>query len=327
MDLSPSSPPCEQLSRPIEVVSVNVSGQKGTAKHPLDEIAVDGLGVVGDAHAGPWRRQVSLLGTASLERLAAEIGRPIGPGELGENVTVRGAQLDGVAVLDRLRLRDVELEVTQIGKQCHGRGCAIFQQVGKCAMPAEGVFARVLRGGTLHPGDRGEHLPKVLRFLIITLSDRAAAGQYADLAGPRLRELLQVFLAGQPRQAEIESVLLPDDAARLREQLVAARQGGMDAVFITGSTGVGPRDIAPETVAAFCDKIIPGIMEAIRLKYGTHNPRARLSRSIAGAAGRTQIYALPGSVRAVEEYMEEILKTVEHLIYMLHGLDVHQVLA
>lgn len=315
------------MSRPIEVVSVNVSEQKGTAKHPVSQIAVDGLGVLGDAHAGPWQRQVSLLGMESLEHFAAEIGRQIRPGEFGENVTIRGAEPGSVAVLDRFRLQDVELEVTQIGKQCHGRGCGIFQQIGKCVMPAEGVFARVLRVGTLRPGDRGEHLPKALRFRIITLSDRAAAGQYADLAGPRVRELLEAFLAGQPRRAEIESVLLPDDAGRLREQLIAARQEGIDAVFTTGGTGVGPRDIAPETVAGICDKTIPGIMEAIRLKCGAHNPRARLSRSMAGTAGRTQIYTLPGSVRAVEEYMEEILKTVEHLIYMLHGLDLHHLRA
>ncbi len=315
------------MSRSIEVVSVNISKQKGVAKHPMSESTVDGLGIVGDAHAGAWHRQVSLLGIESVEHFATKIGRQIRPGEFGENVTIRGAEPGGVAVLDRFRLNDVELEVTQIGKQCHGQGCSIFQQVGKCVMPTEGIFARVVQGGTLHPGDGGEHLPKTLRFLLITLSDRAVAGEYVDRAGPRMRELLETYLAGQSRRAEIEAILLPDDAAQLREQLIAAQQNGTDGVFTTGGTGVGPRDIAPETVTDFCDKIIPGIMEAVRLKYGESNPRSRLSRSIAGTAGRMQIYTLPGSVRAVEEYMEEILKTVEHLIYMLHGLDVHQVRA
>jgi len=315
------------MSQSIEVISVNVSQQKGTAKHPVSEIVVHDLGVAGDAHAGPGHRQVSLLSMESLERFAAESGRQIRPGEFGENVTIRGAQPGGVATLDRLRLQDVELEVTQIGKQCHGRGCSIFQQVGKCVMPAEGIFARVVRGGTLRPGNRGEYFPRALRFLIVTMSDRADAGQYTDRAGPRIRELLEVFLTGRPQRVEIESVLLPDDARRLREQLTIAQQNGFDAVFTTGGTGVGPRDIAPETVAGFCDKIIPGVMEAIRLKYGVQNPLARLSRSTAGTSGRMQVYTLPGSVRAVEEYMEEILKTVEHLVYMLHGLDVHQVRA
>jgi len=99
----------------------------------------------------------------------------------------------------------------------------------------------------------------------------------------------------------------------------------VDVVFTTGGTGIGPRDITPETVAALCERLIPGIMEHVRAKHGQQNPRARLSRSIAGVAGKTQIYTLPGSVRAVEEYLEEILKTLEHVVYMLHELDVHHV--
>jgi molybdopterin adenylyltransferase len=94
-------------------------------------------------------------------------------------------------------------------------------------------------------------------------------------------------------------------------------------IIATGGTGPGPRDITPETAAALCDKLIPGIMENIRMKFGSAQPNALLSRSIAGVAGSTQIYTLPGSVRAVEEYMGEILKTLERAIFMLHGLDAH----
>jgi len=95
-------------------------------------------------------------------------------------------------------------------------------------------------------------------------------------------------------------------------------------VITTGGTGVGPRDITPETVAGVFEKIIPGIMENIRMKFGQAKPNALLSRSVAAVGGQTQCYALPGSVRAVDEYMGEILKTLEHVIYMLHGLDVHK---
>jgi len=94
-------------------------------------------------------------------------------------------------------------------------------------------------------------------------------------------------------------------------------------IVTTGGTGIGPRDITPEVVTALCQKQIPGIMEHIRAKFGAANPNALLSRSVAGVAGRSQIYALPGSVRAVEEYLGEILKTLEHVLCMLHGLDVH----
>ena len=139
----------------------------------------------------------------------------------------------------------------------------------------------------------------------------------------RIRELLETFLASKAWQSQIDMVLLPDDAAQLRGQLIAAKEAGIDVVFTTGGTGVGPRDITPETVAGVCDKLIPGIMEYIRVKHGAKEPRALLSRSIAGVASRTLMYTLPGSVRAVGEYMEEILKTVEHAILSLHGVDIH----
>lgn len=314
----------------IEIVSVNVSEEKGTVKRPMGQAVIGLEGISGDAHAGPWHRQVSLLSQETIDRFAQQAGRQIGPGEFAENLTVRGLDTSLVAPLDRFRFGagaaregGVELEVTQIGKECHGDGCTVFRQVGKCVMPAEGIFARVLRGGPIESGQKGEFLPRRLRFLILTLSDRAAAGVYEDRSGPRIRQLLDAWLAGKRWHAQFESVLLPDSAERLREQLAGAVASGVDVIFTTGGTGVGPRDITPETAASLCDKQIPGIMEHIRLKFGGQKPQCLLSRSIAGVARATQIYTLPGSVRAVEEYLGEILKTVEHLLLMIHGLDVH----
>jgi molybdenum cofactor synthesis domain-containing protein len=308
----------------VEAVSLNVSELKGTVKRPVEQIAVDRLGVVGDAHAGCWHRQVSLLEQECVARFAVRLGRPIGPGEFGENITFRGLPSREAAPLDRFVFGNVELEITQIGKTCHGTGCAIFQAVGDCVMPSEGLFARVVHGGTIRRGDRGEHRPRALRCLVITLSDRAAAGQYADRSGPRIRQLLDEFFAGRRWHPAIESLLLPDDAESLRREILRGREQGADVIFTTGGTGVGPRDIAPDTVAPLCDKLIPGIMEHLRGKFAAANPRARLSRAIAGTAGTTQIYTLPGSPRAVEEYLPEILATLEHLVFMLHGLDTHQ---
>ncbi len=131
--------------------------------------------------------------------------------------------------------------------------------------------------------------------MIITLSDRAAAGVYADRSGPRIRELLEDFFAARDIGATIEPRLLPDDAGLLRCEIVRGIQEGIDVIFTTGGTGVGPRDITPDTVAPLCDRLIPGIMEHIRAKFGAGNPRARLSRAVAGIAGKTQIYTLPGS--------------------------------
>jgi len=311
------------MSKNAEVVSVNISAEKGTGKHPVPEIRLDERGIIGDAHAGAWHRQVSLLSQDSIDRFAAEVAIQLSPGDFGENIALRGIDLTTVAVLDRLNIGEVELEVTQIGKECHGDTCAIYRQVGTCIMPTEGLFCRVVQGGTIQPGDAVRYLPRPLKFRIITLSDRAFAGEYADRSGPRVRELLEAFLEGKRFHPRIEQIVLPDDANRLRAELVAAADEGVDVVFTTGGTGVGPRDITPETVADLCDKLIPGIMEAIRVKFGVQNPNALLTRGVTGVREQTLIYTLPGSVRAVEEYMGEILLTMEHLILMLHGLDVH----
>ncbi len=162
-----------------------------------------------------------------------------------------------------------------------------------------------------------------MHCLVITLSDRAFSGVYTDRSGPRICELLASFFASQGIEATIEQCLLPDDATLLRRKVLGGRERGVDLIITTGGTGVGPRDIAPDTIVALCDKLIPGVMEHIRAKFGANNPRARLSRAIAGVAGTTQIYTLPGSLRAVEEYMPEILVTLEHVADTLHGKDTH----
>ncbi|MBI2844745.1 MAG: MOSC domain-containing protein [Armatimonadetes bacterium] len=306
-----------------EVVSVNVSTEKGTVKLPVDEIVVNERGIVGDAHAGAWHRQVSLLGQDNIDRFEKVLGRKIAPGEFAENITLSGIDLNTVAVLDRFRIGTALLEVTQIGKECHGDGCAIFREVGKCVMPKEGIFCRVLEGGTIRPGDSVDYIPKVLSFRIITLSDRAYRGEYSDRSGPRVKEILQDFLSTRRWHPIIDEVVLPDDAQMLRAELLQAKDSGTDVIFTTGGTGIGPRDITPETVESICDKIIPGIMEHIRMKFGAEKPNALLSRGVAGVAGCTLIYTLPGSVRAVDEYMGEILRTLEHLLFMLHGIDRH----
>jgi len=311
------------MSSKGEVLAVNVSEEKGTAKHPVDEIVLDERGIAGDAHAGAWHRQVSLLGQESIDSFSADTGKKGGPGELAENLTLRGIDLMSVAILDRFRIGGAELELTQIGKKCHGDGCTIYREVGKCVMPKEGVFCRVLSGGTVRAGDAAEHLPRLLKILVITLSDRAAAGEYEDRSGPRARALLDEFLSGTRWHPEITSALLPDEAGRLREALTNAIADEVDVIFTLGGTGIGPRDVTPETVAAVCEKTIPGVMEGIRMKFGADKPNALLSRSIAGLSGATQVYALPGSVRAVEEYMGEILRTLEHAIFMVHGLGEH----
>jgi MOSC domain-containing protein YiiM len=134
------------------VVSVNVAAEKGVRKTPCARVAlVAGHGVEGDGHAGPWHRQVSLLAIESIDKMRAQ-GLTVGPGDFGENVTTEGIVVYELPVGTRLRLGEALVEVTQIGKVCHDR-CAIYRAAGDCVMPREGIFVRVLEGGSLCAGD------------------------------------------------------------------------------------------------------------------------------------------------------------------------------
>lgn len=307
----------------MQVVSVNISSEKGTIKHPVREVVIDRHGVVGDAHAGPWHRQVSLLSVEIISEFEKEIGRKLAAGEFAENITVCGIDLGKVAPLDRFLIGDVELEVTQIGKACHGDACAIFKEVGKCVMPKEGIFCRVLKGGRISAGMPAKYVERELRILLITMSDRVSRGEYEDRSGPRVRQLLEKFFADKRWHLRIDSEIQEDSADLLENRLKRAQKEGVDVVFTTGGTGVGPRDITPDVVAALSDRQIPGIMEHIRIKYGATHPNALLSRGIAGIMGNMLVYTLPGSVRAVEEYLGEIFETLEHVILTIHAIDSH----
>lgn len=307
----------------LKVLSVNISEEKGTVKKPVEEITLNHHGVMDDAHSGAWHRQVSLLGKESFDRFSQEAGRQIAFGEFAENITTQGVELVSTSPLDRLVGENVELEITQIGKECHGSACAIFKEVGNCVMPKEGIFARVVKQGSLKPGDVLKLVPRVLRFQIVTLSDRASRGEYTDRSGPRIVQILKEYFDQRPRNIEVETTIIPDDAANLSVILEKTAYEEFDVLITTGGTGIGPRDITVETVKPMLDKEIPGIMEMIRVKYGAQKPNALLSRGVAGIMSDTLVYTLPGSVKAVNEYMEEILKTLEHLIYMRHGLDIH----
>lgn len=302
------------------ILSVNVSTETGTSKHPVPVVRLYDEGVVGDAHAGSWFRQVSLLGMDSIRRFSAQAGRDFQPGEFAENLTVEGLDFSRIVPLDRLVIGEAELEVTQLGKKCHGDGCAIFREVGRCVMPKEGIFSRVLRGGEVRGGDTIEHRRRVLQGHIITVSDRASRAEYGDRSGPQVVDCLEKYFHGRAWKTQWAREIVPDEADRLGGALRAACEGGAKVVFTTGGTGIGPRDITPEVVLGLADKVIPGVMEQVRQKYGSEHPNALLSRSVAVVVGKTLVYALPGSPKAVEEYMGEILKSLEHALLMVQGL-------
>jgi MOSC domain-containing protein YiiM len=138
-----------------QVVAVCISDNKGERKTPVDSVELrENHGIVGDAHAGDWHRQVSLLASESIDKMRV-LGLDVDSGDFAENITTSGIELVSLPVGTRLQIGETLLEVTQIGKECHTR-CAIFYQAGDCVMPKEGIFARVITGGVIRPGDEVE---------------------------------------------------------------------------------------------------------------------------------------------------------------------------
>jgi MOSC domain-containing protein YiiM len=136
-----------------KILAVNISEEKGTKKTNIQSCALlKDFGLKGDAHAGPWHRQVSLLANESIEKMRA-MGLNVGYGDFAENITTEGVDLVHLPIGTTIRIGDsVVLQVTQIGKECHER-CAIYYQVGDCVMPKEGIFAEVMNEGEVKVGD------------------------------------------------------------------------------------------------------------------------------------------------------------------------------
>lgn len=139
-----------------KITSINISPKKGTFKQPVScaELRVD-HGIVGDAHAGNWHRQISLLAQESIDKMTALGLDDLTPGKFAENITTEGIALYTLPVGTILRLGNCRVEVTQIGKECH-QHCEIYKKVGQCIMPHEGIFVRVLTPGTISAGDAVE---------------------------------------------------------------------------------------------------------------------------------------------------------------------------
>jgi MOSC domain-containing protein YiiM len=140
------------------IEAISISKQRGTKKQNIDcaELRRD-CGIVGDAHAGKWHRQLSLLAFESIDKMLDK-GAEVGPGDFAENITTKGLDLDSLIIGSRLRLgAEAEVRITQFGKECHSR-CEIFKQVGDCVMPREGIFAEVTKEGSIRVGDAIEVL-------------------------------------------------------------------------------------------------------------------------------------------------------------------------
>ncbi len=303
-----------------KIQAICVSERRGTKKHEVLRAELkEKWGIVGDAHAGDWHRQVSLLSQEKIDEFRSK-GADIAYGDFGENLVVEGYDLAALPTGTRLKIGSVVLEVTQIGKECHSH-CEIYQRMGECIMPREGIFARVLHGGCIEKGDAVEQIPaeggQPYTAAVITLSDKGYAGEREDRSGPTVREMLL-----EDGYEVVETLILPDEQEMLEyelKRLADSRQ--VHLILTTGGTGFSKRDITPEATIAVCDRMARGIAEAIRAYSMTITKRAMLSRGESGIRKGTLIVNLPGSPKAVKEALEYILPELKHGLGILSGRE------
>lgn len=303
-----------------KIIAICISEEKGTQKVEIPEADIrENWGIEGDAHAGKWHRQISLLGLEKIEDFRTKCSG-IDFGTFGENLVVEGYDLRSMPVGTKFRIGEVLLEMTQIGKECHSH-CEIFKKVGDCIMPREGVFARVIKGGHIKKGDTVEAImpdaDRPFTAAVITLSDKGFAGEREDKSGPLIRDMLT-----NEGYEIVEMLLLPDSRAGLQQQMIRlADQRQVNLILTTGGTGFSKRDVTPEATIAVCDRMAMGIADAIRQYSLTITGRAMLSRAVSGIRGETLIVNLPGSPKAVRESLEYVLPHLEHGLGILRGTD------
>ena len=303
-----------------KVLAVCISEKKGIQKTQVEEVKlVEDFGIENDAHAGKWHRQVSLLSFEKIEAFRAK-GAEVDFGAFGENLVVEGFDLSKIPVGTQFRIGDVLLELTQIGKECHSH-CAIYKVMGDCIMPREGVFTKVLKGGIVKPGDTVEQFAldpdRPFTAAVVTLSDKGARGEREDKSGPLIEKTLK-----EAGYDVVETLLLADEKAVIEHQLIRlADQRQVNVIFTTGGTGFAERDVTPEATIAVCDRMAPGIAEAMRSYSLQITPRAMLSRQTSGIRKKTLIVNMPGSPKACKEDLEFILPSLAHGLGILRGTD------
>ena len=303
----------------IEVLAVCISEKKGTEKKEVEKIVLkEDWGIEGDAHAGKWHRQVSLLAFEKIDAFRKK-GAEVDFGAFGENIIVGGVDLRSLPVGTVLEIGEARLRVTQIGKECHSH-CNIYKKMGDCIMPREGIFAEVLKGGVVQKGESINVIEKEegpYRVGIITVSDRASKGEYEDKSGPVIKELVEA--AGME---VVDYIIVPDEKGQIVKKLLYfSDQRQVDLVFTTGGTGFSKRDVTPEATKQVVEREVPGIGEALRAYSLTITPKAMLSRQTAGIRGNTLIINLPGSPKACKENIEYIMTPLKHGLGILSGRE------
>ena len=298
------------------LTAICISDRRGIQKHYVDNATLKAdWGIDGDAHAGNWHRQVSILDQEKIDEFNAK-GANVIAGAFGENLIVEGVDVLSLPIGSCIQVGGALLEITQRGKECHDH-CQIYYKMGECIMPKDGMFTKVVIGGEIKVGDEIKIMEREIPFTaaVITLSDKCFKGEREDLSGPTIVNRLK-----EEGYEVVETILIPDEKKMLQQSLIRlCDQRDVSLVITTGGTGCAIRDITPEATKELFDKEVPGISEAIRAESMKYTPHAMLSRGVSGIRNKTLIINLPGSPKACLESMEVFLKPVKHALKLIRG--------
>ncbi len=305
-----------------KIRAICISKERGVEKAETETaVLVEGEGIKGDAHAGKWHRQVSILSGSRIDEFNSR-GAGVKYGDFGENLVIDGIDCISLSVGTILTIgdgdRQTSIRVTQKGKECHTH-CRIYKRMGECIMPHQGIFSEVIKGGEIRKGDGvSVQYPDINRpftAAVVILSDKASQGIREDLSGPAACEILT-----ENGYEVMETIVIPDDTKRLKAELIRLCDGReADLVVTSGGTGFSLRDNTPEVTLDVADRNAPGIAEYMRYRSMEITDRAMLTRGASVIRGRSIIVNLPGSPKAVKECLGFIMNGLEHGIKVLRG--------
>lgn len=300
-----------------KVFAICVSEKRGIQKHIVDSVILkENHGIVGDAHADSWHRQISILDKKEIDEFNKK-GANVFPGAFGENLILEGFDLKQLEMRDRIQVGEAILEFSQRGKECHTH-CAIYHKMGECIMPVKGIFFEVIKGGRVKLGDEVKKIDypdKPFTVAVVTISDRCFNKEQEDLSGPRISKRLK-----ENGYQVIEEVLLPDNFELIKKELERlCDQREVNLILTTGGTGFSSRDVTPEATLAVMERNVPGISEVIRAESRKITKHAMLSRAVSVIHKKTLIINLPGSPKACTEAMDVFLDTIPHGLRLLKG--------
>ncbi len=299
-----------------KVVAVSISKKKGTRKSNINKAKFRAeFGIIGDAHAGNWHRQVSFLAEESIERMK-RLGLSVKSGDFAENITTKGIDLHKLKVGDKLIINDVVFIISQKGKICHHK-CAIYHMAGDCIMPKEGIFAIVKNDGIVSAGDKIFYEEKSgFSVAVITLADKRRRGEKEDALGLKIKEYIESGL----ETSFVRCEMIPNERENLERVLVDfCDLQQFDLIITNSSNGASSGRIVKDVIGKVIEKELPDFGGAERMSsfYKTHH--AIVSGVLIGTRGDSLIVGLTGSLTGAIESFELIFGSIPHVMKSCRG--------